>query len=220
MTSTSTNTTGLLPVLRVAAGALVGRVSIPLSLVRNRLAQISGEVDIEVAPEPPGLRIRGRAHALGAPIEFSAHVAAEGIGVRGEARIVSIRINDVMLSTPSDAPGPLADAIRQGSIDTDNPATLVGNMAALPDFIVEAHGNTVVVDLMRVPAVANDETVQTLAAAATSYVGISRIDVDQDSIVLGLRAFPGGVREAALSTARAALAPAVRFLWPSGRPAK
>jgi hypothetical protein len=29
---------------------------------------------------------------------------------------------------------------------------------------------------------------------------------------------PGGPKEAALSTARAALFPAVRYLWPEGRP--
>ncbi|MEM7434347.1 MAG: hypothetical protein AAF436_04275 [Myxococcota bacterium] len=220
MTSTSRNPRGLLPALRFATGALAGRVSIPLSFLRNRLAQVSDDVDIEVAPEPPGLRLHGRAHALGAPIEFSARVAAEGIRVQGEARIVSIQIRDVALATTSDAPGPLADAIRQGMIDTHNPATLVGNMVTLPDFILEAEGDTVVVDLMRIPALAKDETVQTLTATATSYVGISRIEVDQDAVVLGLRVFPGGVREAALSTARAALAPAVRFLWPSGRPAK
>jgi hypothetical protein len=29
---------------------------------------------------------------------------------------------------------------------------------------------------------------------------------------------PGGAKEAALSTARAALTPVVRYLWPEGRP--
>ncbi|MGB8332547.1 MAG: hypothetical protein WCE62_20655, partial [Polyangiales bacterium] len=120
-------------------------------------------------------------------------------------------------STSDDAPGPLADAIRNGLIDTENPATLIGNMISLPDLVVEAKGQEVLIDLMRIPAIDRDEMLRASIAAATSYLGVREIRVRGDAVELRLGLLPGGAREAALSTARAVLTPAVRFLWPQGR---
>jgi hypothetical protein len=101
-------------------------------------------------------------------------------------------------------------------IDTNNPATLIGNMISLPDMIVEAKGQDVVLDLMRIPAIQRDEMLRAGIAAATSYLCVKGIRVSDDAIELQLGLLPGGPKEAALNTARAALTPAVRFLWPEG----
>jgi hypothetical protein len=203
---------------RLVMQALGGRISIPLSAVRDRLSGISEKVEIDIAEAPPGLRVRGQAHALGAPIAFSTRIEAKGVDVQGERRTVRIRLSEVALATDDDAPGPLADAIRNGMIDTANPATLIGNMISLPDMIVEAEGQDIVVDLMKVPVIARDETLRAAVAAATSYLCVTGIEVADDSILLKIGVFPGGPKEAALSTARAALTPLVRYLWPEGRP--
>jgi hypothetical protein len=178
---------------------------------------MSEKVALEIEAVSPGLRIQGEAHALGAPIAFAARVDADGVHIEGERRIIRIRLSDVELSTSEDAPGPLADAIRNGMIDTNNPATLIGNMISLPDMIVEAHGQDVVVDLMRVPAIQRDEMLRAAVAAATSYLCVKAIRVSDDAIELQFGLLPAGPKEAALSTARAALTPAVRLLWPEGR---
>lgn len=206
----------LAEVLRLMARAVGGRISIPLSLVRSRMADLSDKVAIEIEPASPGLRIQGQAHALGAPIGFTARIDAEGVRIDGQQRTVHVRFSEVALSTDDDAPGPLADAIRRGMIDTDNPATLIGNMISLPDMIVEAAGRDVVLDLMKVPAIERDEMLRAAFAAATSYLCVTNIRISDDAIELQLGLLPGGVKEAALSTARAALTPAVRFLWPEG----
>ncbi len=203
--------------VRVAVEALGGRVSIPLSAIRSRLARLAEKVTIDIEPASPGLRIRGEANALGAPIIFAARVDADGVHVKGEARTVRITLSDVELSTTEDAPGPLADAIRNGMIDTQNPATLIGNMMSLPEMIVEAKGQDIVLDLMRVPAIRKDELLRAAVAAATSYLCVKGIRVADNAVELKLGLLPGGPKEAALSTARALLTPAVRFLWPEGR---
>jgi len=212
-------TEGLEPAetLRLLKQALGGRISIPLSTIRSRAAQVADKVALEIEPASPGLRIRGEAHALGAPIGFAARIDADGVHIEGERRTVIIRLSEVELSTSEDAPGPLADAIRNGKIDTDNPATLIGNMISLPDVIVEAKGQDVVLDLMRVPAIQRDEMLRASIAAATSYLCVKGIRISGDTIELQLGLLPGGPKQAALSTARAALTPAVRFLWPEGR---
>jgi len=203
--------------LRLLTQALGGRISIPLSFVRSRLTPLSGKVALDIEPVSPGLRLSGEAQALGAPIAFAARVDADGVKVEGEQRLVRIRLSEVELSTGEDAPGPLADAIRTGMIDTERPATLIGNMVSLPDMIVEAAGQDVVIDLMKVPAIESDEMLRAALAAATSYLCVTGIRISDDAIDLQLGLLPGGMKEAALSTARAALIPAVRFLWPEGR---
>ena len=203
--------------LRLLLHALGGRISIPLSSIRSRIARVSEKVALEIEAVSPGLRIQGEAHALGAPIYFAARIDADGVHIEGEQRTIRLRLSEVDLSTSEDAPGPLADAIRNGMIDTNNPATLIGNMISLPDMIVEAQGDVVVIDLMRVPAIQRDEMLRTAIAAATSYLCVKGIRVSDDAIELQLGLLPGGPKEAALSTARAVLTPAVRFLWPEGR---
>lgn|GEM_PF-2395867 len=203
--------------LHLLVQALGGRLSIPLSLIRERMARLSDEVSLEIEPASPGLRVRGRAHALGAPIAFAARIDADGIHVQGDRRTVRIRLSEVELSTNESAPGPLADAIRNGLIDTHNPATLIGNMTSLPEMVIEAKGQDVLIDLMRLPRIARDEMLRATLAAATSYLCVREIRVVDDAIELRLALLPGGPKEAALSTARAALTPAVRFLWPQGR---
>lgn len=203
--------------LQTLMQALGGRISIPLSVIRGRLAEMSKKVALEIEPVSPGLRIQGEAHALGAPICFAARIDADGIHIEGGHRTIRIRLSEVELSTSEDAPGPLADAIRNGMIDTDNPATLIGNMISLPDMIVEAKGQDIVLDLMRAPAIQRDEMLRAAIAAATSYLCVKGIRISDDAIELQLGLLPGGPKEAALSTARAVLTPAVRFLWPEGR---
>ena len=203
--------------LRLLLHALGGRISIPLSSIRSRIARVSEKVALEIEAVSPGLRIQGEAHALGAPIYFAARIDADGVHIEGEQRTIRLRLSEVDLSTSEDAPGPLADAIRNGMIDTNNPATLIGNMISLPDMIVEAQGQDVVIDLMRVRAIQRDEMLRTAIAAATSYLCVKGIRVSDDAIELQLGLLPGGPKEAALSTARAVLTPAVRFLWPEGR---
>ena len=194
-----------------------GRVSVPLSFLRSRLAPLSDKVALQISSSSPGLRVSGAARALGAPISFAARIDVDGVHVVGEQRTVRIHLSDVQLSTEEDAPGPLAEAIRTGMIDTQNPATLVGNMISLPDMIVEASGQDVVVDLMKLPAIAENEMLRAALAAATSYLCVTGARVSDDAVELQLGILPGGMKEAALSTARAALMPVVSVLWPEGR---
>ncbi|RLB38549.1 MAG: hypothetical protein DRH30_11290, partial [Deltaproteobacteria bacterium] len=47
--------------LRLLLQGLGGRISIPLSVIRGRLAEMSEKVALEIEPVSPGLRIRGEA---------------------------------------------------------------------------------------------------------------------------------------------------------------
>ena len=60
--------------LRLVTQALGGRIRIPLEVLRRRLAVFSEKVELDVRAADPGVRVRGQAHALGAPISFSARL--------------------------------------------------------------------------------------------------------------------------------------------------
>lgn len=203
---------------QLLVGATRGCVSVPLSTLNSLLAPLAGKAEIVLESAAPGVHLRGSAQALGAPIAFAARIDIDGVRIEGDARTVRITLSEVRLSTPPEAPGPLADAIREGMIDTANPATLVGNMVSLPDFIVSASGSEIVIDLMRIPRLANDESLKTRVAALTSYLCVREVRATINAIEFRLGVLPGGPREAALSTARAALLPAVRYLWPTRNP--
>jgi hypothetical protein len=94
--------------LRLLTQALGGRISIPLSFIRGRLAPLSEKVALDIEPVTPGLRISGEAQALGASIAFAARIDADGVKVAGERRLIRIHLSEVELSTGEDAPGPLA----------------------------------------------------------------------------------------------------------------
>ena len=85
-------------------------------------------------------------------------------------------------------------------------------------MIVEAEGQDIVIDLMKAPQIQRDAMLRAAFAAATSYLCVTGIEIADDEIQLKLGVLPGGPKEAALSTARAALTPIVRYLWPEGRP--
>ena len=85
-------------------------------------------------------------------------------------------------------------------------------------MIIEAEGRDIVIDLLKLPALAGDQMLRAVVAAATSYLSVTGIEVADDAIELRLGILPGGPKEAALSTARAALTPLVHYLWPKGLP--
>ena len=114
-------------------------------------------------------------------------------------------------------------ACRNGGIELfpDNNLTdirITGEKYARGHSVVEAEGQDIVIDLMKAPAIQRDAMLRAAFAAASSYLCVTGIQIADDEIQLKLGLLPGGPKEAALSTARAALTPIVRYLWPEGRP--
>jgi len=205
--------------LRTAVAALRGRLSIPLSEIESRLSAVSNKATLAVSGRSGGIELNGRTRALGAAISFSALITIDGVDVTGTRRLARIVIRDVELKVDDpDAPGPLAEAIRQGRIDTEHPASLIGNMVTLPDFVADASGDTVTLDLMKLPILRDEPALREAFGLASSLLGVTGVATTERSIELELGLLPGGAREAALSAARTALAPAVRYLWPEGGP--
>jgi hypothetical protein len=65
-----------------------------------------------------------------------------------------------------------------------------------PSAIVEADADRVVIDLMRVPAIAGNAVLRRVLSILTPVLGIRAIETDGDHLYVSLRATPRGLGEA------------------------
>jgi len=61
---------------------------------------------------------------------------------------------------------------------------------------VEAEGDRVVIDLMKVPKLANDPRIRKALGILSPVLGIRAIETDRDHVYVKLRATPAGLPEA------------------------
>ena len=169
-----------------------GRLRIPLSRLRRALTRAPIAISLEAAGQR--LRVHGVAEALRAPITFSTDIEIGGLEAHGRARLLTLRFFDTTAQVPDDAPGPLAATLRAGSIDLSRVGDRVGAQLGLPDFIVSARGNAIVLDLMLLPALTRPEkaAIARATAVATSALTISRVQVVDDALELQLALLPVG----------------------------
>lgn len=170
-----------------------GRLRIPLARLRSALSRAPITLSLEGAG--PRLRVSGVAPALGAPITFGTDIELEGIETRGRQRLLTVRFFETHASVPDDAKGPLAATLRAGGIDLTRVGDRVAAQLGLPDFIVSARGNAVVLDLLRVPVLTRPEKAALAHATvvATNALTVSGVRVVDDALEIQLAALPQGI---------------------------
>src|SRR5438067_589676 len=72
----------------------------------------------------------------------------------------------------------------------------VGYVRKKPAAVVEAEGDRIVIELMKVPKLANDKRVKRFISILAPVVGIRAIETDRDHLYVKLRATPAGLPEA------------------------
>lgn len=186
-----------------------GRLRIPLSRLRQVLTR--APVTLSLTGAGPRLRVAGVVEAMRAPITFSTDLEIGGLEVRGRARLLTLRFFDTLAQVPEDAPGPLAATLRAGSIDLSRVGDRVAAQLGLPDFIVSAKSNAVVLDLMRLPALTRPEkaAIARFTAVATSALTISSVRVVDDALELQLDVLPVGAGGLARSVVGELLMPSL-----------
>lgn len=186
-----------------------GRLRIPLSRLRHVLTR--APITLSLVGAGPRLRVAGVVEAMRAPITFSTDLEIGGLEVRGRARLLTLRFFDTLAQVPEDAPGPLAATLRAGSIDLSRVGDRVAAQLGLPDFIVSAKSNAVVLDLMRLPALTRPEkaAIARFTAVATSALTISSVRVVDDALELQLDVLPVGAGGLARSVVGELLMPSL-----------
>ena len=93
-------------------------------------------------------------------------------------------------------PGPKA-----GALDLSKPGNLAAFMPKRPAALVDAKDDRVVLDLMKIPAIADNPKVKQALAVATPVVGVRAIKTRDDHLDVHLKADLSGL-SAAIAAAR------------------
>jgi hypothetical protein len=109
---------------------------------------------------------------------------------------IGLKLADVRLALLGDSDTPVATLIKSGALDLSKPGNLVKFVPKRPPAIVEADGDRIVIDLMKVPAVADNGLLRRALAVVTPVVSVRAVETDRDHLYVALRASPRGLPRA------------------------
>jgi hypothetical protein len=186
--------------VRAAVNAAGLRFGVPLAAVRwlSSQAKLSRKAprDIDIGSAPPALRVSLSLEAMGTPVRASAAVRVDGIELSPDAMRIGVRLSDVNVALLGASDSPVAMLIKSGALDLSKPGNLVKFLPKRPPAIVEAEGDRVVIDLMKIPAIANTPGLRWALGIVTPVVSVRAIETDRDHIYVALRTSARGLPRA------------------------
>jgi len=187
-------------VVKVATDAARLRFGIPVRALLWAASQgkkkKGAPTDIELRASPPALRFAASVDAMGTPIRFSAAIRVDEVFIAPDTVRVSVRLNDVALALLGESDSAVAMLIKSGVLDLSKPGNVVKVLPKRPPFIVEAGGDRVVLDLLKVPALSNNPRFRRALSVLSPVVGVRSIETDGEHVYITLRATPRGLPEA------------------------
>jgi hypothetical protein len=182
--------------LLVARKAGRMRLGVPISALRWAATQFQGGVrDIEFEPIPPGMRVTATLEEMGTTLRCSAVLTVERIAtspteIRLEMQLadVSVRLLDEQGKTP------LAALIRSGALDLSKVTSLVAHLPTRPAILVDAVGDRLVVDLMRLPQFDRDDRLRRIWGGLSSLLAVETLQTDDTHLDVGFKALPRGIK--------------------------
>jgi hypothetical protein len=186
--------------VRAAVNAAGLRFGVPLAALRWLTLQAKlprkAPKDIDIGSVPPALRVTLSVDAMGTPVRASASVRVDAIDFSPEAMRVGLRLSDVNLALIGESDTPVATLIKSGALDLSKPGNLVKFLPRRPPAVVEADGDRIVVDLLRLEAFARNARLRQALAIITPVMNVRAVETDRDHLYIALRASPGGLGKA------------------------
>ena len=187
-------------IVKAAINATGLRFGVPLAALRWGAAQLEpgkkSPKDIEIGSSPPALRLSATVDAMGTPVRASAAVKIDEIELSQDALRVGIQLRDVKLNLVGDSDSPVATLIKSGALDLSKPGNLVKFIPKRPAAIVEADGDRVVLDLMKVPKIAKNARLRRILSVVFPVLNVRAIETDRDHLYVALKASPSGIARA------------------------
>jgi hypothetical protein len=195
-------------VVRVARNALGLRFGLPLAALRWLAAELSagrrGPEDLELEAVPPGIRAAATLDLMGNRIRASAVVTVDEVRFNADELRVGLRLADVSVALRAEAKdSPVATLLKSGALDLSKPGNLAAYMPKRPAMLVEAKDDRVVLDLMKLPAVAQNPKLIRAIRMLTPVLSVSSVETDWEHLDVVLEAFPQGVADAVQEMRRA-----------------
>jgi hypothetical protein len=189
-------------IVKVATDATRLRFGIPIRALKWAAAQGTAKPsknapkDIELEPVPPALQFAASVDAMGTPIRVSARIRIEDVYIAPDTVRVAIRVQGMKLTLLADSDSPIAMLIKSEVLDLSKVANVVKVLSKRPPVVVEAGGDRIVLDLLKVPALAKNERFRRALSVLSPVVGVRAIETDGEHLYVSLLARPRGLREA------------------------
>src|SRR5579862_2276142 len=187
-------------IAKAAVNAAVLRFGVPIAGLRWLSSQAKlpkkAPRDIDIGSAPPALRLSLSLDAMGTPIRATGAVRVDEIDISPVAMRIGLRLSDLKLALLADSETPVATLIKSGALDLSKPGNLVKFVPKRPAAVVEADGDRVVIDLMKVPTLASHPYLRKILGVVSPVLGIRAIETDRDHLYVKLRATPAGLPEA------------------------
>lgn len=170
-------------------------------LLRRSLRGDKAPTDLVLRAQPPSLFLAATVTVMGQRLRVSASILIEEVvGGADELRLV-LRVRELRIIA-DDPQGPLGRLLT--SVSLSKPASLVGLLGPMkPKAIVGASGDRFEIDLLKIPALAENRRLRTSLRALTPVLGIAEVWTFADLLVFTLRLTPRGL-PAALAGLRGA----------------
>lgn len=186
--------------LKAAVNAAGLRFGVPIAGIRWVTSRATlpkrAPKDIDIGSAPPAVRVGLSVDAMGTPVRANAAIRVDEIDLSPESLRIGMRLSDVKLSLLADSDAPVATLIKSGALDLSKPGNLVKFLPKRPAVIVEAEGDRIVIDLMKVPAFAGNSRLRWVLAVLTPVMNVKGVETDWDHLYVALKASPGGLPRA------------------------
>ncbi|WP_394836144.1 hypothetical protein LVJ94_04460 [Pendulispora rubella] len=186
-------------VVRAARNAAGLRFGVPVAALRYFTSQIKGRKapkDIELSTSPPDLRFGATIDVMGTPLRATTSVTVDDVTIGTDAVRIGIRLSNMKLTLLQESDSPVATLIKSGALDLSKPANLVSFAPKKPEAIVEAEGDRIVLDLLKVPKLAANGAFRKALSIVSPLIGVRKVEADSDHVYVALRATPRGLLQA------------------------
>jgi hypothetical protein len=184
-------------ILRLIRGAIGLRFGVPMDAVRYLARELGtgpkAPKDVLIEAAPPGIRFGATVDAMGTPIRALAVIYVEELDVSTTQLRIGLRIEGLTLTVLGDAVSPIAGLIKSGALDLSKPGNLVAFMPKRPAALVDAKDDRLVVDLMKVPKIADNTKLKQALSIVTPVLGVRALKTKDDHLDLHLTADLSGV---------------------------
>jgi hypothetical protein len=187
-------------VLRAAVNAASLKFGVPLDALRYLAGQApvskKAPKDVDIGSAPPALRLAASVDAMGTPLRASASIKVDEVSIAPGSIRIGVRLSEVQLKLLAESETPVATLVKSGALDLSKPGNLVKFIPKRPPMIVEAEGDRIVVDLMKLPKLAENPALRRALSIVAPVLGIRAIETDRDHVYVALKANPLGLPQA------------------------
>lgn len=179
-------------ILRAALNAARLRFGVPMDGVRwliDKLARKKLPKDLRIEAVPPGLLVSATAEVMGTPIFVSAVISVEDVTLAADSIRTKVRVRELVVQPPEGSP--VASMVMM--MDLSKPGDLLAFLPMKPPMILSAQGDLFVLELMKLPKLANNPRARSIVAALSEILAVRELQTEDDLLVIGLRAMPKGL---------------------------